>query len=283
MLRHIENEFRKLGEENQANTIREVRSQLVTTHKIEDFPFPKRGYEKSIREEKERLKNLLKHAVEELKKNASPESVTNYWRAKFNYDSIGVDFGTVDLSFDVPDCDWTEEEIKRPMIDIEGNPVPNMMIFLPEVIKGDEGLRILNSMYPKMWPPYEDRYTRKWVRDTHEISGWIKVESAIDAPNLNTIQRELENFAKRQGYYGQREYVYMLASFASKDLNNHYFDENDGERTWSGVKTRLLGTIGDGYVRKNCFGEGGYLNIYASRPDDRDPRLGARFEEVKRT
>lgn len=79
----------------------------------------------------------LQQAIAEYKKGPlTPELVTNYWRAK-----LQVDGARVGIVVEVPDCDWTKEEIKRPMADIKGNRVhrvPGMMVYKPEQFKGKE-------------------------------------------------------------------------------------------------------------------------------------------------
>lgn len=220
--------------------------------------------------EQPQLQDLFTQAITEVKKSPTPESVTNYWRAK-----LQVDGARAGLSIEVPDCDWTEEEIKRPMVDIRGNPVSAMMVYIPEQLIGKESLVILGKMYPQMgiYSVREDTP----ITDTHETTGWIKVEATIAAPNLNTSQKELEDFAKKQGYLGQTESTYILASQASKDLNDHYFDEG-------GTSCRLLGSYGedaDYCILASCS-SGRYLDddAWIIYPEDGGPRAGSRFEEV---
>lgn len=236
-----------------------------------DIPFPIQSTsgEPTITEQTQR-QNPLQQEIAELKKESTPESVTNYWRAK-----LQVDGARAGLVVDVPDCDWTEKEIKRPMVDIKGNPVAGMMVYKPEQFKGKEGLILLGKMYPQM-ASYSVREDTP-ITDMHETTGWVKVEAAIDAPNRNTRQKELEDFAKEQGYFGQRENTYILASQASKDLNGQYFDEDE---IWS----RLLASRGGGGVVGAFFNSDGDLGVSSVLdPQARHPDLGARFEEVKKT
>lgn len=224
--------------------------------------------------------DLLAQAIAEYRRGPiTPELMTKYWREKLK---IGGE--RVGLNILVPDCDWTEEEIRRPMLDIMGNTVQGMMVYNPEELRrGRMGLIRLGEMYPGMASYTVGRNTL--ITNTHETRGWIKVEATIGAPNLNTSREELVNFARRQGYLGQRESTYILASQASKDLTGRYFDEGG---TWS----RLLGVRGESIIFRNrryVMGVGAHFDSDGRLHVDwglgslvNVPDLGARFEEVKR-
>lgn len=206
--------------------------------------------------------NLLEKAIAEYRRGSiTPAVVTNYWRAKLP-------------GIEVPDCDWTEEAVRRPMKDVRGKDVPGMMVYHPQEFLGKEGLVRLSQMYP---------YLRSYsvggdtpITDTHTTTGWIKVEAVIDAPNLNTTQRQLEELAIKRGYLGQRATTYILAGQASRDLTGRYLDE---VRTY----TRLLGSRRGSKVVDARFGSDGYLDVGCGlEPGYQAPSLGGRFEEVKR-
>ena len=212
-----------------------------------------------------RNQDLLTQAIERYKGEPfNPELVTNYWRAKLQADGVKVGIDIV-----VPDCDWTEEEIRRPMVDIKGNAIGGMMV----PVLGEITLPLLGKMYPKI-AGYSVREDTP-IKDTHKTSGYVKVEATIDAPNRNTRPKELEDFAKKQGYLGQREITYILASQASKNLIDQYFDQGE---TWS----RLLGSRSGGYPPDARFNPDGDLVVgWHLGPQDPHLHLGARFEEVK--
>lgn len=212
-------------------------------------------------------------AITELKTNPfSPEANTNYWRTK-----LQADGKRIGLNISVPDCNWPEAEIKRPMVDVKGNEVPSMMAYVPQELTGKEGLVKLGQMYPKMGSVSVQEGTA--VQDSPDANtkgGWIKVEAVVDAPNLNTTPKDLEDHAKEQGYFGQRENVYILAFQASKDLTGHYLDEGP---TWS----RLLGSRSESGVVSAHVNSGGDLHVgWFLNPQDRDADVGGRFEEVKK-
>ena len=218
-----------------------------------------------IESEQPQNQDVLTQTIEEYKRGSlTPELVTNYWRAK-----LQVEGKRIGLDISVPDCDWTEEEIGKPMVDIRGKEVSSMMVYVPKQLTGKEGLILLDKMYPQTANFSAKNGTP--ILDGHQTTGWIKVEATIDAPNGNTRQKELEDFAKKQGYLGQRLSTYILASQASKDLTGRYLDEAN---TWS----RLLGSRRGGHVFSARFGSGDYLTSRS-----RHPSLGGRFEKVKKT
>ncbi|MDD5147201.1 MAG: hypothetical protein PHV63_01455 [Candidatus Daviesbacteria bacterium] len=197
----------------------------------------------------------------------TPQLVTAYWRTKFR-----VNGAKVGLDIVVPDCDWTEEEIRRPMMSISGEGVLGMMVYRPPEIT----LPLLNRLYPLMGMATDFVEEDSLVIDTHGTTGWIKVEASINAPNCNTFQKDLKNFIERSGYFGQRLIVYILASQASKDLTGRYFDQEP-------IYCRLFGSRYRSRVISAGFDPSGYLGFdWRLDPNFRDRFLGARFEEIKR-
>ena len=185
----------------------------------------------------------------------------------------------IGLDISVLDCNWTKREMRKPMIGINGAEVPSMMVYIPQELYGQEGLIKLGQMYPKMniWPVQKE--TVAWVmRDSPDSSKkgrWIKVEATIDAPNINTTEKDLKNHAKAKKYSRQRLITYIFASQASKDLTGHYLDE---ESTWSRLGTHFQSEVA--YVR---FHSDGDLTIpWPLDPQAHGAGIGGRFEEVKK-
>ena len=217
----------------------------------------------------------LMQSIAELKVNLfSPEAITKFWKAKLQADGekIGLDISVLD-------CNWTKREMRKPMIGINGAEVPSMMVYIPQELYGQEGLIKLGQMYPKMniWPVQKE--TVAWVmRDSPDSSKkgrWIKVEATIDAPNINTTEKDLKNHAKAKKYSRQRLITYIFASQASKDLTGHYLDE---ESTWSRLGTHFQSEVA--YVR---FHSDGDLTIpWPLDPQAHGAGIGGRFEEVKK-
>ena len=219
--------------------------------------------------------DYLMQSIAELKVNLfSPEAITKFWKAKLQADGekIGLDISVLD-------CNWTKREMRKPMIGINGAEVPSMMVYIPQELYGQEGLIKLGQMYPKMniWPVQKE--TVAWVmRDSPDSSKkgrWIKVEATIDAPNINTTEKDLKNHAKAKKYSRQRLITYIFASQASKDLTGHYLDE---ESTWSRLGTHFQSEVA--YVR---FHSDGDLTIpWPLDPQAHGAGIGGRFEEVKK-
>ena len=217
----------------------------------------------------------LMQSIAELKVNLfSPEAITKFWKAKLQADGkrIGLDISVLD-------CNWTKREMRKPMIGINGAEVPSMMVYIPQELYGQEGLIKLGQMYPKMniWPVQKE--TVAWVmRDSPDSSKkgrWIKVEATIDAPNINTTEKDLKNHAKAKKYSRQRLITYIFASQASEDLTGHYLDE---ESTWSRLGTHFQSEVA--YVR---FHSDGDLTIpWPLDPQAHGAGIGGRFEEVKK-
>ena len=226
------------------------------------------------------LQEHLRHAITDYKgeqKSGSltPEVVTRYWQVKFTVDGerAGIDFA-------VPDCDWTAEAIRRPMVDIRGREIPGLMI---PVIRGVT-LPVLGRMYPLMHNSSvrEGIYSMP-IKDVHNTEGWVKVYASMESPNCNTSRRDAERFAKDKGYLEGREITYILGSQAYKELNldndteGHYFDEN-GE-TWSFLPGSR---VGDRLIDANFYPDGDLYVFCGLDPDVPFRFEGWRFEEVEK-
>lgn len=230
---------------------------------VVDSGIPSDSTDKGLKPETVPQVNLLAQIIKD--RLSTPEQVTSYWRTKLQADGERVE---ADIS--VPDCDWTAEEIARPMVDVLGNEVPGVMVY--NSFQGKEGLSILGRMYPEMNHSYVGANTP--ITDTEDRIGWFKVEATVDAPNRDTNQAQLEAFAKKQGYIGQRLSTYILVAQAIKDLTGQYSDQGN-------TLSRLLGSRDEGhviYVYFSPFGElyAGWNLALAYHY----PRLGGRFEEV---
>ena len=206
----------------------------------------------------------------------TPQLVTAYWRAK-----LKVDGARAGIDISVPDCNWTEEEIRRPMVDIRGNKVPGLMV--PNQFRGEEGLVALSRIYPGAG--FKESNSMFDVHDIGAFATWVKVEDTVYAPNRYSSEEDLEDFSKRSGYFGQRVSTYILASQASRDLTGFYFDLGITGSKLTGSKMKGWFIFTDDYTPHFCFSSYGQLLRYSliMHPDQRANNLGGRFEEVKRT
>jgi len=229
--------------------------------------------------------NVIGKLKEEEKTNAvTPGTITEFWRTR-----LEIDGARAGLNIRVPNCSWTQEEIGKPMLrrgSKEPIAIAGRMLYLPEELTGREGLIRLGKMYPQLtgrraegsYTLNEDTKENEWVINSHDTYGWIRVEATSITPNRNTTEEQLRIFANEHGYDMQRESVYILASIASKDLTNHFFDEiNIKEKN-----RNLGGSHGGGGVIAACFyPEDGHLRVLlAVDPKQQDDHYGGRFEQA---
>ncbi len=198
--------------------------------------------------------------IQEYKDNPyDPEVITKIWRAFLP-------------EVRIPMCDWTEEQIAAPIIGVKGEQQPGMMVFLPDLYRGKEGLISLGQRLPKMRNYSVQKDTP--IASGDRLGGWIKIEASVDAPNRKTTEQQLKDHFKSQGRYGQREEVYILGAQFSERVNGQYFDEGS---TWS----RLLGSRSRHGVVNFRFNSDGNLFVdWRLYPRNHNPRLGGRSEGV---
>lgn len=186
----------------------------------------------------------------------TPDLVTNYWRAKLP-----------DLN--IPECDWTAKEIRRPMKDITGKNIPGILVPVTDKMT----IFGLSRRFPRLKNDEIDISAS--FTNIHDTTGYVKIESSIYPPNRDTSHADLEAFAEKQGYLPARLLTYILASQASKDFTGAYLDEELSE-------SRLLGSCNISNIYA-WFTKGGHLGIYGDvNPEISDINLGGRFEEVKK-
>lgn len=210
---------------------------------------------------------LKQQAIEDLKRNNfSPEAYTNYWQGEFH---------SKDFNVHVPDCNWTEEEIAMPMKDTDSKETQGVMIYLPEELTEKEGLTRLVEMYPQAKGHSFDESTR--IRDTHKAVGWIKGYATSDAPNLDTTEKQLEDFAKQQGYLGGRVRSYILISQFMKNLTGQY--------QYTDKVFRLLGSshgYGGSMVIAHFSLDGNLDTNWALFPEHHREFVGGWLEQIKK-
>ncbi|MEK7534398.1 MAG: hypothetical protein AAB600_03615 [Patescibacteria group bacterium] len=116
----------------------------------------------------------------------TPEFQTRFWRDMF----------ADDPSLVVPECDWTEEAIRTPMLDMKGNDIPPTMVYNPQVFTGNDGLIRLGKRYPIITLIDEAAREGTQVVDNYDGSGWVKVEGTLAAPNLGATEDQLKEHGK---------------------------------------------------------------------------------------
>jgi len=95
-----------------------------------------------------KLKVIGKLKEEERINAVTPETVTEFWRTR-----LEIDGARAGLRIKVPDCNWTQEEIGKPMLrrgSKEPIAIAGRMLYLPKELTGREGLIRLGKMYPQL-------------------------------------------------------------------------------------------------------------------------------------
>ena len=194
----------------------------------------------------------------------TPKFQTEFWKDMF----------ADDKSIVVPQCDWDEEAIRRPMVDVKGEQVSSMLVYHPDKFTEHEGLIHLGGRYPSLGS-YSVREGTT-IRNNHETTGYVKVEAVLGAPNLNTKEGDLtKHLEGHSNYKGQRESTYILLGQALFVLTGQYPDIQ--------TISRLPGSSRDGRMIYAYRNSDGYLRVrWDLDPQDRYPSIGGSFEEVKK-
>ena len=200
----------------------------------------------------------LDKAVSEYKNDPSnPEKLTQFMSAFWQ--EAGQRIGK---SYTVEAFPLTSKELK------ERKERGEMAISVPQGISRVD----LGKMFPKMgsWS-VEEGNSAKDIKDNFDCL-WI--ESAVDAPNLNTTEAMLDEIAREKGKDGQSLRSYIIGAQISKVLVGKYFDEG-------ATSSRLPGSRDGGRVLSASFDSGGSLSVGSyCFPGAHNGLLGGRFEEV---
>jgi|GEM_PF-3153159 hypothetical protein len=139
--------------------------------------------------------------------------------------------------------------------------IPDMSLYLPEVLANQYGLRILDRGLPgmKTWlsKGNNDVINTCVLREQPELAGWMFIESSLIPPYNNMTLKDARKTFATKGRLGQTASIYIAGSAVSKVVEGHYFDEDPYART------RLLGTAiwgtwpsGDGFSSASCYRSG---------------------------
>lgn len=260
-LRHIQ-QAKQAGNTEGVNFLKGQRTAFNAAREaglVTELPLseaPKREANRSRQNPEE----LFQKLVQEYKDNPTdPEVNTRIWKVFLPEISIPV-------------CDWTKEQIAAPIPGVEGEQYEGMMIFLPDLYKGREGLIRLGQRFPTMGS-FSVQEATPIVSDNRP-GGWIKIEANVDAPNRNTTEQQLKDHFESQGRVGQREETYILGGQFSKRIYGRYFDETD-------TRSRLLGSRrGDDVVLANFYSDGRLFVDRSLYPQSHNSLLGGRSEGV---
>lgn len=160
---------------------------------------------------------LLNQAVTEFKEEPhTPEVITQYWQTLWK-----IWGERVGLSFTVPSCDRTAEEIRQ--LEKEGR----KLVYVPDELASQENRYLLGEIFSKMQGDFVKRgnLITNLITNESKQGGWFDIEASLDSPNLGIAEKSLEDQFREQGRVGQRLSTYMIGSQEAKLLTGHYFDE----------------------------------------------------------
>lgn len=173
----------------------------------------------------------------------------------------------VGATYEITPCPYTQEEIAED----EANRIRHG--YLPTELSTQEARHILGEMFPKMQSHsvQEDNS----VTNDENPSGWFDYEAAIDAPYLDTKERQLMSKIKKDGRKILSLNQYIVAREDSKLFTGKYLDE---DRTYV-----RLGSRKDGYLVDACSIRDGDLDVrWFLLADGHGPALGGRSSGVNK-
>lgn len=179
---------------------------------------------------------------------SNPEVITMIWRSFLP-------------NVDIPDCHWSKDKITEPIEGVEGESQQGMMIYLPELYKGQEGLTRLGERFPLINNSRAALGKGSGIFSFDFPTGWYKVEANPTSPNLYATAEQLSAQFSRMGRIGQSLEVYILGSQFNKEVNDRYFDED--------YSSLLLGSRIDKRCVSALFHEHGALSVMAALPTGR--------------
>ncbi len=179
---------------------------------------------------------------------SNPEVITNIWRSFLP-------------EVDIPDCKWSEDKITESIEGVEGESQRGMMIYLPDLYKGQDGLTRLGERFPSINNSRTALGKGSGIFSFDFPTGWYKVEANTTSPNLYATAEQLSAHFSRLGRFGQSLEAYILGSQFSKMINNRYFDED--------YSSLLIGSRIDKRCVSALFHEHGALSVMAALPTGR--------------
>lgn len=202
----------------------------------------------------------------------TPKFQTRFWRDMF----------ADDKSIVVSECDWREELIQTPMLDMKGNDVSPMMVYNPKALTGKEGLVRLGKRYPILTHFNEALREGTQVADNHDGSGWVKVEGTLAAPNLGATENQLSEHGENHAYLGQRLGTFILLGKAHYVLTGKYPDIHTTSRLPGSWYEGSVSPYSSRMVNATHFSDGSLMVGWNWNATFRYEKLGGRFE-IKRT
>lgn len=167
----------------------------------------------------------------------------------------------VGATYEVTKCPYTQEKLE----DLEAS--GKRLGYLPAQLATQQTRHILGEMFPKMQSGSVQKGNS--VTNDENPSDWFDYEAAIDAPYLDTKERQLIDRIKKDGRQILSLNQYIVAREDSKLFTGQYLDEGG---TFVRLGSRGGGVLVYAYsYRDGCLCVDWYLGA-----DHHSPRLGGR-------
>jgi len=195
----------------------------------------------------------------------TPELITETWQSAFDlWVANAAEKGLRLLDIEVPMLEKEQDVLEKPI-----NDVPTMMMFYPAELEGKSGLLSLGKIFPAL------HITNKENTDIQNVKGdpgWLNVEAALNSPNLNSTEYQLEEYFNNLGRIGMNLNMYILLSQFMKLIRGKFIDTKRG--------SRLLSTTDEGRVIGACFRDNGALSHDIIYPRNTIDSLGGRSVQL---
>ncbi|MEX1130523.1 MAG: hypothetical protein WED59_00780 [Candidatus Woykebacteria bacterium] len=170
----------------------------------------------------------------------------------------------VDKNLQVGKPTFTREKV----VEMANLPEPRVPIFVHP--------KLTLPMFDVLFPPMRGHWSLKHnsgVENSYELSGWLFVEAALEAPWCSTKQEQLGKIFDKLGAKGLTLVAYYVFAQYCKETQDRYPDFD----TWA----RLLGSSGGGRVLNADFGSDGGPDVNGSfGPSSVNSDLGGRSAVV---
>ncbi len=165
----------------------------------------------------------------------------------------------VGATYEVTLCPYTQEQLA----DLEAS--GKRVGYLPAELATQQTRHILGEMFPKMQSHSVKEGNS--VTNDESPSGWFDYEAAIDAPYLDTKEKQLTDQVAKDGRKLLSLNQYIVAGQDSKLFTGQYLDETT---TW----VRLGSRDGDRIVGAGFYRDGSLHVFWTLYADRHDPYLG---------
>jgi len=213
------------------------------------------------------LDPVTRSLIELTRNPYSPETVTAAFRRIWESREIKLrEAGITDISVSVADCPYNEEDLRK--LEEKGRRVG----YIPQPLSTQPGLIALAKIWPEIGDPYAFEKVHPEVKQT-DRSGWFDYESGTDAPNVNTVESELNVSFLSDERAGMALNEYIIASQDSMLMTGRHLDER--------TSSRLLGSCYKGGVVRASFTPDGDLKVDRQDSYRRSPLVGGRSVRFK--